>query len=167
MRKCRTEKQGEEVASPGVGGCLGRKGFLVPLAKNKTVNGLRRHTLVPQALAGTNHCQWEGGWPSLSSQPPRWERADLSGEPGSLGRHEGFPLPPRSGEPAQPNLVRWGVGAPPWRGLVATSHPEIMRAWRAQSHLIPLRPRSTGRLSLPHALWRGGPAGWGDGRDSA
>lgn len=121
------------------------------------MNG-QEETLVLQTLPGTNHCQWERDCLVSLATPSGWDHADLPGDPVSLSspRLPRSPAPPRparpgqSVEPAQPLGREWepSLGG----ALVASSHPDIMRAWRALRageatlplHLFPPPPHGAG-----------------------
>lgn len=83
-------------------------------------------------------------------------QALTSGDPASLGRHEA----PARARGASPAARQWvlEVGAKPWRGLVAVSHPEIMRAWQvvATSPAVPRVGGTPARLSIPHPVRKRG-----------
>lgn len=163
MRKCRTEERGDKAASRG-GGTRGGRVCWVPLAKNEKGNDVRTRSRVPQALAGTKHCQREAAGPvspaslqdgsALTS--PEESRGAWAGTRGSPPP----PPPPRSGEPAQPKRGVGGLGAgarPSPRDNEGVASAMAPRSAEARAHAEAPLPRRARR--------RGGPRGLG-GRDS-
>lgn len=132
----------------------------MPLAKNKKVDDLQRHAPVQEPYWAPTTASGRAVSP-VSAASLRDGNALTSRE--SWGAWAGTRCPPPQPlqwgtSPVQKHRMR-GVGigsAWPWRGLVATRHPEVMRA-RGCGHTSLLRPGPTRWPSFPGVLRRGGP----------
>lgn len=139
---------GEGAASLG-GSAWGRRACWVPLAKSQEVSDPRRKTPVLPYPASTTA---NGREAARSLRPRRRDASALTSRgPGNPGQPE-VSAPPTPERGSSPTARDWEPSF--CRARVASSHPEIMRAWRALS-----TAGGGDRGTAPHSSEAGGAGG--------